>query len=267
MIFIIIVEEGLVINNMRTSKIGLEFIARWEGVVLHPYMDVAGLWTIGVGHLIKPTDSFSTIPNNKIKELMKSKDRSHPFSELLISREEALEILSKDIIEVEAALVLAIKVPLNQNQFDALVSFGFNCGPNVFRTSGACRALGAGNYNAVAERLLDWSKVRINGELRTNKGLLARRTSEGELFNRTPVVPVDPHEVPTIVSWTKEILLDTQTRLKMLGFYPGVIDGIMGPATRKGIEEFSKTYNVGTGVDPKLGIAPSWLASLAQEAG
>jgi len=252
------------VNNLRTSSNGLEFIARWEGVVLHPYMDIGGLWTIGVGHLIKLTDSFSTISNTKVKALLASRDRSHPNSELLISREEALEILSKDIKEVETAISFAIKVPLNQNQFDALVSFGFNCGTNVFRTSGACRALSAGNYNAVAERLLDWSKVRINGELRTNKGLLARRTSEGELFNRTPVVPVDPNEVPTIVSWTKEILLDTQTRLKMLGFYPGVIDGIMGPATRKGIEEFSRTYNVNTGVDPKLGIAPSWLAELAR---
>ena len=45
-------------NNLKTSKSGLEFIARWEGIVLHPYMDVAGLWTIGVGHLIKPSDSF-----------------------------------------------------------------------------------------------------------------------------------------------------------------------------------------------------------------
>jgi lysozyme len=257
-------EEVCHMNNLKTSKNGLEFIARWEGVVLHPYMDVGGLWTIGVGHLIKPTDSFSTISNLKIKELIKSKDRSHPYSELLISREEALDILSQDILEVEVALNLAIKVPLNQNQFDALVSFGFNCGTGVFRTSGACRALSAGHYNAVAERLLDWSKVRIGGELRVNKGLFARRQSEGELFNKSCIIPQDPHEVPTIVSWTKDILLDTQTRLKMLGFYPGLIDGIMGPATRKAIEEFSRSYNVSTGVDPKLGIAPSWLAALAK---
>jgi len=254
-------------NNMKTSKNGLEFIARWEGIVLHPYMDVGGLWTIGVGHLIKPTDSFSTISNVKVKELLKSKDRGHPYAELLISREEALNILAKDIAEVEKALNTFITVPLNQNQFDALASFGFNCGTSVFRTSGACRALVAGNYNAVPERLLDWSKVRINGELRTNKGLLNRRTAEGDLFAKTPFSPIDPHEVPTIVSWTKEILMDTQTRLKMLGLYPGVIDGILGPATLKGIEEFSKTYNASTGVDPKLGIAPSWLAALAKVVG
>jgi len=254
-------------NNLKTSKNGLEFISRWEGVVLQPYMDVGGLWTIGIGHLITPYDSFSTIPNEKVKALLKSKDRSHPYSELLISREEALEFLARDIVDVETALNRDIRVPLNQNQFDALVSFGFNCGTGVFKTSGACRALNAGNYNAVAERLLDWSKVRIGGELRTNKGLLARRTAEGELFNKIPFVPVDPHEVPTIVSWTRETIMDTQTRLKMLGLYPGVIDGIMGPATRKGIEDFSKKYNVPTGADPKIGIAPSWLAALAKVVG
>ena len=251
-------------NYMKTSQNGLEFIARWEGVVLHPYMDVAGLWTIGVGHLIKPTDSFSTISNAKVKELLKSKDRSHPYSELLISREEALTILARDVAEVEKAANAFITVPLNQNQFDALVSFGFNCGTGVFRTSGACRALVAGNYNAVPERLLDWSKVRINGEIRTNKGLLARRTAEGQLFSRVPIEPIDPHETPTIVSWTRDILLDTQTRLKMLGLYPGVIDGIIGPATKRGIEEFSRKYGVIMGADPMIGIAPSWLAELAR---
>lgn len=254
-------------QNMKTSINGLEFIARWEGVVLHPYMDVGGLWTIGVGHLIKPTDSFSTIGNAKIKELLLSKDRNHPYAELLISREEALEILARDVKEVEKALNTFVTVPLNQHQFDALISFGFNCGTGVFRTSGACRALVAGNYNAVPERLLDWSKVRINGELRTNKGLYNRRVAEGQLFMKTPITPDDPNEVPTIVSWTREIAMDTQTRLKMLGLYGGIIDGIIGNNTVKAIDEFSKKHGITTGADPRIGISPLWLSRLAQVVG
>lgn len=254
-------------ENMKTSKNGLEFIAKWEGTVLHPYMDIGGLWTIGVGHLIKPTDSFSAISNTKIKELLKSRERNHPFAELMISHDEALNILAKDVEEVEKALKMFITVPLNQNQFDALVSFGFNCGVGVFRTSGACRALIAGNYNAVPERLLDWSKVRIGGELKVNKGLLNRRTAEGELFSKVPFSPVDPHEAPTIVSWTRDLALDTQTRLKMLGLYPGVIDGIVGTNTIKGIEEFSRKHGISTGVDPRIGISPMWLSALAQAVG
>jgi len=253
-------------RNMRTSKNGLEFIARWEGVVLHPYMDVASLWTIGVGHLIRPGDCFSSMPNEKIKELLSSKDRDHPYAELLITREEAMEVLAEDVTDVESYLESYIKVPLNQDQFDALISFGFNCGPGVFKTSGACRALNAGDYESVPEKLLDWSKVRVNGKLQVNKGLLARRKAEGELFMKQPIRPEDPHEIPTIVFWSSELLRDTQARLKMLGLYPGAVDGIMGPKTVAAIEQFSKTRGVSPGVDPRLGITQMWLSALVSAA-
>jgi len=254
-------------NDMRTSKNGLEFIARWEGVVLHPYMDVASLWTIGVGHLIRPGDCFSSISNDKVKELLASKDRDHPYAELLITREEALDILAEDVTDVESYLNAYITVPLNQDQYDALVSFGFNCGPGVFKTSGACKALNAGDYEKFPEKLLDWSKVRVNGSLQVNKGLLARRKAEGELFSKQSLRPEDPHEVPTIVSWNKEIMMDTQTRLKMLGLYPGLIDGIMGPKTRAAIEHFSRTHAISPGVDPRIGVTPMWLSALAAAVG
>jgi len=252
---------------MKTSKSGLEFIARWEGVVLHPYLDVASLWTIGVGHLIKHGESFSSISADKVNALLASKDPHHPYGELLISREEAVEILSRDVAAVENALEAWIKVPLNQNQYDALISFGFNCGPGVFKTSGACKALNAGNYEDVPEKLLDWSKVRIGGELKVNKGLFNRRTAEGQLFAKESMKPVDPHETPTIVMWDKNLIMDTQTRLKMLGLYPGLIDGIIGPATKKSIEEFSKMYSISPGVDIQIGITPMWLGVLTREAG
>ena len=41
-------------DDLKTSKSGLEFITKWEGCILKPYKDIAGLRTIGVGHLIKP---------------------------------------------------------------------------------------------------------------------------------------------------------------------------------------------------------------------
>jgi lysozyme len=240
--------------EMKTSQIGLEFIARWEGLVLNPYMDVASLWTIGVGHLIKPTDSFSTITNSQIKDLLASKDKNHPIAKLTISREEALDILAKDVKNVEDDLKKFIKTILNQNQFDALVSFGFNCGTGVFKTSGACKAVAAGNFNEVPVKLLDWSKVRINGELKVNKGLLARRTAEGQLFSRTPVDLTKYEAVP----WTHDALRDIQTKLKKLGMYEGLADGLMGPKTQAGIERFSKSKNIPI----PHGIVESWLKEL-----
>ena len=241
----------------KTSSAGLEFIARWEGIVLTPYMDVAGLWTIGVGHLIKDTDFFSTIPNDKIKSLLKSKDKNHPYAQISIPREEALNILANDVKLVEEALVRMIKMKLNQNQFDAMVSFGFNCGTNVFKTSGACKAIAEGNFQAVPEKLLDWSKVRINGELKTNKGLLARRTAEGQLFSRE----INNVELssPTLFSHTPEMIKDIQTKLKKLGFYIGLIDGIKGSQTVAAMEKFSIAKNIQL---HNSGISTLWMSEL-----
>lgn len=249
-----------VMNELRTSENGLEFIARWEGIVLHPYMDIAGLWTIGVGHLIKTTDSFNTITNSQVRDLMTSKDKSHPVAGIYITRQEALTILSKDIEEVERALRAAIKVPLNQKQFDAMISFGFNCGASVFRTSGACKALNDGDYASVPAKLLDWSKVRIGGVLQTSKGLYNRRVAEGNLFSQEVVDDVPSAD--TLVHWSQEILKDTQQRLKKMGLYLGLIDGIFGPATRRGIEEFEKLHGVSAGSDKKYGVTREFLSKL-----
>lgn len=149
-------------GNMKTSATGLEFIAKWEGCILKPYKDIAGLRTIGIGHLILPSENF---PDG-----------------VSITKEQALELLAKDVVKCESAISKNIKVPLNQNQFDALVSFGFNCGTGVYATSSACKELNGGKYDKVPELLLLWSKAKVNGVMQTVSGLYNRRKSEGELF-------------------------------------------------------------------------------------
>lgn len=158
---------------MKTSANGLNFISKWEGCVLHVYKDIAGLPTIGVGHLIKPGENFTTI-----------------------TKEQALELLAKDVLKCEQAIAKFISVPLNQNQFDTLVSFSFNCGTGVLQTSTLAKRLNQGFHNEVPTHLLSWCKYTVieNGVkvLKTNQGLLNRRKSEGELWS-TPVknLPVD----------------------------------------------------------------------------
>jgi len=149
-------------DNLRTSQHGLEFIAKWEGCILKPYKDIAGLRTIGIGHLIKPDEIFADGVN--------------------ITREKALELLSQDVGLCEEAIKRSIKVPLSQNQFDALISFGFNCGSGVYATSTACKLLNEGKYDQVPDALLMWSKAKVNGQMTTVQGLYNRRKSEGELF-------------------------------------------------------------------------------------
>lgn len=247
----------------KTSKAGLDFISKWEGVVLKPYLDVASLWTIGVGHLIKPTDTFSTMTNEQVRELLKSKDKNHPLASSKIPREEAIRLLEADVAIVENAVAQNIRVTLTQNQFDALVSFGFNCGIGVIKTSGACKALNEGKYEEVPAKLLDWSKVRINGELKTNKGLLFRRTAEGQLFSRKEVVGVgvDAVGIQTLVSLNKDTLINIQTKLKNLGFYAGKVDGIIGPLTREAMQKFAQERGLSAEVSD-AGVTSIWISAL-----
>lgn len=250
---------------MKTSKNGLEFISRWEGIILTPYICAAGKWTIGVGHVIRTTDSFSTISNANVRELLASKDKNHPVASLRIPKEEAFAILAKDIEVTEKALSKDITVPLTQNQFDALVSFGFNCGTGVYRTSGACKSLNAGDYQAFTVKLLEWCKIKVGGVSKVNQGLLNRRKSEVQLFNSPSLAPEETPP-PTLVSWSVELLIDVQTKLKKLGLYPGLIDGLYGPATRRGIEEFCRKFKIDAGGDLKLGVTPAFIGSLKEQA-
>lgn len=226
-------------ENLRTSKAGLELIAKWEGCVLKPYRDVAGLRTIGIGHLIKPGENF---PDG-----------------VEISKERALELLAKDVEICEAAIKKNIRVPLNQNQFDALVSFGFNCGAGVYANSGVATAVNAGQFERVPEKLEEWSKARINGVMTTVQGLLNRRKHEGQVF-KTPVASCVISEFP--VAWTKESLTQAQTRLKLLGLYTLSVDGIWGPGTNRAISEFSRRNGIEL-VDPSKGV-PAGIMTLLQ---
>lgn len=223
-------------DQMKTSKNGLEFIARWEGCVLKPYKDIAGLRTIGFGHLIKPGENFP--------------------DEVEITKEKAYELLANDVVLCESAIKARIKVPLNQNQFDALVSFGFNCGTGVYVLSDACKALNAGKYEEVPEKLLAWSKVRINGVLQTNKGLLNRRKSEGELFSKAADVSDDN------LAMSSDLLKEIQSCLKILGLYSMKIDGVWGGGTLKGLQDYAKSHCIQESEFSSKHISKTLLLSL-----
>lgn len=219
-------------NSMSTSKAGLEFIAKWEGCVLKPYKDIAGLRTIGIGHLIKPGENF---PDG-----------------VEITMEKAYELLAADVKHCEESIRLRIKVPLNQNQFDALVSFGFNCGTGVYVLSDACKVLNQGKYEEVPEKLLSWSKARINGVLQTNKGLLNRRKSEGELFARSASSTTVPAQKMT--TWNAVVLKLAQEKLTRLGLYKMKIDGLWGPGTSGALQSFASQKGLSLGSQPQVHI-------------
>ena len=148
---------------MHTSSNGISFIKRWEGLVTKAYRDIAGIWTIGYGHTAGFRDgrfNKSTTLSNKEAELLLRAD--------LASREDTVRRL--------------VRVSLNQNEFDALVSFEFNTG--ALHRSTALKLLNARNRPAAAEALTWWNKARIGEQLTEVPGLTRRRAAEAELFLR-----------------------------------------------------------------------------------
>ena len=220
-------------KGMKTSLFGLEFISKWEGCILKPYIDAAGLRTIGIGHLIKPKDNF---PDN-----------------IEISMKTALDLLSQDVKFCEDSIASRIKVSLNQNQFYALVSFGFNCGTGVYALSDACKTLNKGEYHLVPEKLLQWNKIRIHGVLQVNAGLNNRRKSEGQLFIKSSIKSIP---------WTRNTLIEVQTRLTALGLYTIKIDGLWGPATLAALIKFSENAKINTVANLESEISETLLEAI-----
>jgi lysozyme len=141
---------------MELSAEGLELIKRSEGFRSHPYLDVAGLPTIGYGHRVAPYESY-------------------PAG---ISEERAAAILAKDVLEAERAVGRLVRTALSQGQFDALVDFCFNLGAGRLAGSSLLRELNESRYQAAGQQLLSWDHAA--GVV--NSGLKARREAEFRLW-------------------------------------------------------------------------------------
>lgn len=141
---------------MNISNKGISLIESFEGLRLAKYLDVVGKPTIGYGHLILPSESFPA-----------------PITEA-----QAEALLLKDLGISESGVSKSVKVPLNQNQFDALVSFTFNLGVGNLQSSTLLKKLNAGDYAGAADEFLRWNKA--GGK--EVAGLTRRRAAERSLF-------------------------------------------------------------------------------------
>ena len=141
------------------SKTGIDLISSFEGIRLNAYDDGVGVWTIGIGTTIYP---------NGVK--VKKGDKC--------TLEQAHEYLAHDMIEFEKTVNDSVKVPLSQNQFDALVSLAYNIGSGAFKNSTLLKKLNAKDYVGAADQFLVWNK----GGGKVLKGLVRRRDAERALF-------------------------------------------------------------------------------------
>ena len=154
---------------MQVSNKGIELVKRYEGVILHSYLCPKGILSVGWGH----TGSDVT-------------------EGMVITEEEAENLLKKDLKKFEGILNFSLEhdnITLNQNQFDACISFIFNLGFSAFIFSTLYEKLKQGDYAGASAEFPKWVYItktdpetgeRFKIKL---KGLEARRKSEQELFN------------------------------------------------------------------------------------
>jgi len=148
----------------RINEAGLAIIKEFEGLVLTPYQCPGRVWTIGYGHTrtVKPG--------------------------MVITPGQAEQLLLDDLRLAERAVSRSVEVPLNDNQFSALVAFVFNVGIGNFGRSTLLRLLNRGWYEQVPAQLSRWN--RASGEV--YGGLARRRAAEARLWNTPEVEPERP---------------------------------------------------------------------------
>ena len=146
------------------NRATLDLIKSFESCSLKAYKCQAGVWTIGWGHTggVKEGDT--------------------------ITQAQADQLLENDLSVSEQDVERIIQIPLNDNQFGALVSFDFNCGGNALAQSTLHHLLEEGKYSTVPGQLGQWNKAKDpkTGLKRVVPGLVRRRQAEIDLWN-TPV--------------------------------------------------------------------------------
>jgi len=146
-------------DEKRISNTGLQLVKHFEGLYLKGYKCPANVWTIGYGHT-------GTVDGKAVS------------ADMIITKEKAEDLLREDMRRFEKTVTDCVKVPLEQWQFDALVSFAFNCGATALKNSTLLKLLNAGKIIDATQQFYRWNK----GGGKVLKGLVRRRAAEAHLF-------------------------------------------------------------------------------------
>ena len=213
---------------MKISEKGLSMIERFEGCLLKASNKLDGVWTIGYGQ----TGSY--YGKRVHRGMTTTKAEAHAW------------LRDHSIKTYEDAVTQAVKVPLNQHQFDALVSFAYNVGVGALKQSTALRKLNAGDYAGAADALTMWTKC--NGKVLA--GLVRRRKEERALF-LTPVTQANTGNTDLLRKGDKgdDVKL-LQHRLNLLGWQL-TEDSIWGVQTDSAVRGYQ--YRAGLTVDGIVG--------------
>lgn len=218
--------------NKRIGQAGLALIKQYEGCRLAAYRCAAGVWTIGYGHT------------------------AGVHSGMTITQAQADAYLRQDIAKFEGYVNNPAYVPitanLNQNQFDALVSFAFNLG------AGNLRKLCKGRTAAqIAQAMTQYCKA--NGKVLA--GLRRRRAAEQALFNK-PVSAATPAQNQNTEDYNMQTIKKGSKgkSVKVWQIIIGVAaDGIFGSGTESATKTWQSKHGLAAdGIVGKM----SWKAGL-----
>lgn len=227
--------------NRKIGQAGLKLIMEFEGCRLAAYQCSAGVWTIGYGHT------------------------AGVYKGMTITQAQAEEYLKQDVAKFEKYVNNATYVPitaaLTQNQFDALVSFAYNCG------AGNVKKLCKGRTSGCRSPRLCCSTAKANGKVLA--GLKRRREAEQKLFN-TPDTGTMAATTTTMASTTTKNTEDYNMQtikkgskgksVKVWQIIIGVTaDGNFGSGTESTTKTWQKNH--GLTADGIVG-AKSWKAGL-----
>lgn len=149
---------------MSVNKATLELIKKWEGFRAEAYLCPANVWTIGYGTTAAAGVGISPKRGMKVTEA------------------QASAYLAKTVDKFATQVRGMVKVPVNENQFGALVSLAYNIGPGAFVKSTLLRKLNDGDYPGAADQFRVWNKA--GGKVLA--GLTNRRKEERALFVSAP---------------------------------------------------------------------------------
>lgn len=209
---------------MQTSAKGVTALEQEEGVVLRAYRDVVGVWTIGAG-------------------LTAASGVVTPKAGMVISREEATDLLRKALREryepsVEMAMTRTDKAPVErplQHEFDAGVSFHWNCG-TIRKASWVKLWKAKASHQAIRASLMQWNK----GGGKVLPGLTARRGREAAMLLEGvyPRIAFEAEAHSGIARWgasmTGEQIGAVRDALRALGYDPGkTVNAVEISAARK----------------------------------
>jgi lysozyme len=145
----------------KVSKTGLELIKKYEGFRANPYKCPAGVPTIGYGATYYPD-------GKRVK-----------MTDAPVTEKQATEMLKTMLVGFEKAVDTYCIDTINQNQFDALVSFAYNVGTNALKNSTLLKKL---NVNANDPTIRDEFKKWVKAGGKTLKGLVTRRNEEADIY-------------------------------------------------------------------------------------